>query len=262
MIKNDYHSYLSLTFVLLLTSFAIPSHAAQDSHTAKDSQRQSLLEQLSSDDRNLRISASKIITHGGITDKTIYDRLHQLVEEGYKTGLDNKYHIDEISWHTKALATSGDEKYRPTIQSVSNANHKKLRRHGSDSLEALSNWAKWNPIINSKEYASPGQAQEVTRYLAMLKSNHYALKMQAAQGIYQNHLYDEKLLDTVSEELLAHYQKINKRDKVEIQSMAWLCKVLGNSGKQKYKTTLENVANTAPHRKIKQHAKKALKLLS
>ncbi len=255
MIKNNY-SYLTLAIVLLLTSLALPCHAAQNSHA------QSLLEQLNSDHRDQRIAASKSISHSGINNKTIYDRLKQLVEEGYKTGLDDKYHIDEISWHTKALATSGEEKYRSTIQAVANADDKKLRRHGSNSLKALSDWAKWNPIINSKEYAVSGQTDEVTRYLAMLKSDYYMLKLQAAQGIYENNLYNEKLLDTISEELLAHYQKINKRDKTEIQSMAWLCKVLGGSGDQKYKATLDNVARTASHRKIKKHAKKALKHLS
>lgn len=255
MIKNNY-SYLTLAIVLLLTSLALPCHAAQNSHALR------LLEQLNSDHRNQRIAASKVIAYGGINDKTIYNRLKHLVEEGYMTGLDDKYHIDEISWHTKALATSGEENYRPTIQAVSNAGHKKLRRHGSNSLKALSNWAKWNPIINSKEYAVSGQTDKITRYLAMLKSEYYILKLQAAQGIDQNNLYNEKLLDTISEELLVHYQKINKRDKTEVQSMAWLCKVLGNSGDQKYKATLDNVARTAPHRKIKQHAKKALKHLS
>jgi len=51
-------------------------------------------------------------------------------------------------------------------------------------------------------------------------------------------------------------------DKVHIDSIAWLCKALAESGSGKYASMLERVAEDAPNKKVRKQARKYARHLS
>ncbi len=244
---------LRIPLALLLLNVSQQSLALDDQE-----QVEKLISMLNSSAPEQRTLASQRIIGSGLTDKKLFDVINNLVEKGFTVNLRDKYHIDEIAWHTKALASSGRDEYSNTIRAVSLSEHRKLRRIGSGSIRLLEDSNRWNQIINSQEYAADGQSDQITQYLAMLHSGDFAMILRAGQLIYNNSIYDKEILELVNLTLLAHYRNINVKDKVEIQSMAWMCKVLGRSGDTTYRATLLQVEGDAPHKKIAQHARKAL----
>jgi len=70
-------------------------------------------------------------------------------------------------------------------------------------------------------------------------------------------LFDEKVLDVVSSQLLTDFNKKSK-DRNHIDAMAWICKALGASGKSKYRNALSTVMKDSKNRKLRGYAKKSL----
>ncbi|NOQ42227.1 MAG: hypothetical protein GQ563_06980 [Desulfuromusa sp.] len=100
---------------------------------------------------------------------------------------------------------------------------------------------------------------EVTRLLKLLKGDDSASKRNAAKIITRNNYKDPVLYDQVNKELLKGYS--SARSKLEVDTMAWLCKALASSKNHKYYETVNTVARKARNRKLKKYAKKSLQQL-
>lgn len=94
------------------------------------------------------------------------------------------------------------------------------------------------------------------RYIDQLtKGGNVSIK-QAAQSIYNTGEKDTEVLDVAAEVLLQRYATAAKAD---VDSLAWLCRAIGNSGNGRYHSALKVVAESDAPRKLKKFAKKAAK---
>lgn len=79
---------------------------------------------------------------------------------------------------------------------------------------------------------------------------------QVAKNIYTTNEQDVDVLDVVAEVLLSRYSNVRNQD---IDTLAWLCNAIGNSGNDRYHKTLKEVVDSKAHKKLRKYAKKALK---
>ncbi len=78
-----------------------------------------------------------------------------------------------------------------------------------------------------------------------------------AQDIYNTREQDVEVLDVAAEVLLSRY--LSARGGRDINAMAWLCRAIGGSGNARYHDALKEVVDSRVHKKLRKHAKKALK---
>lgn len=93
---------------------------------------------------------------------------------------------------------------------------------------------------------------ETKEYLAELKSTVPEVFRDAAKKTYYNNVNEPALFDAVEQILLTNYR--NDRGKIHTDGMGWLCKVLGGSGLDKYRGTLDKIANSGVTFKLRWHA--------
>lgn len=95
-----------------------------------------------------------------------------------------------------------------------------------------------------------------TRYVKQFANGGPSSIRSAAESIYQTGNSDQDVLDAAAETLLTNYRK-NPTSETYADSMAWLCRALGNTGNARYKAVVEDVAKNAESRKLKKHCDKA-----
>jgi len=92
------------------------------------------------------------------------------------------------------------------------------------------------------------QKQLASRDLADVKS--------ATQQIVRSHETDTDVLDVLAEVLISHYpQNLS----YELDTLAWACRALGDSGNARYAKIMEDIIASNVHRKLKKYATKALR---
>ena len=209
---------------------------------------------------NKKIDAAKIIERSGYTDQKLFDVIENELLEQYLI-TDSSIQVDYIAWLCKALASSGMERYKPTLQKViDTSNNKKIKRHAEESLNRFEQYAKRAEIISDNKYAIPGRDPEVARLINMLKSNEMTIKRDAAKLISRNSYSDPDLFKVVNDELLNGYNISG--DNVTVDTMSWLCLALANSDNSNYKNTLQTIVDTAGSDKLVKYAKKALSIMN
>lgn len=107
-------------------------------------------------------------------------------------------------------------------------------------------------------FITTAQAADVVgqRYINQLTRGGSVSIKQAAQSIYNTGERDTEVLDVAAEVLLQRYPMAGSSD---IDSLAWVCRALGNSRNSRYYSTLKEVVESDAHRKLRKYAKKALK---
>ena len=102
------------------------------------------------------------------------------------------------------------------------------------------------------------QAADVVgqRYIDQLTRGGSVSIKQAAESMYNTGERNTEVLDVAAEVLLDRYPTSSSRD---IDTLAWLCRALGNSRNSRYYSTLNEVAQSNSHRKLRKYAKKAMK---
>lgn len=200
--------------------------------------------------------AAETLAWAGISSPKLFDLIEQDLEKSLAMAT-TKPAIDYSAWLTKALAFSGNSKYRATIQKViAEAPHKKLKKHAMNALKELDQYAKLNPMIAPKgwpEFAHPSLQQ---RYLNMLDSNDTELMRLAAKRIHYTQNYQADLLSALSRKIESNYKLPMDNDRMD--SIAWMCRALAGSRNMELRSTLEKVAAEASNKKLRSYAAKYL----
>ncbi len=201
--------------------------------------------------------AAQTLAWAGISSPQLFD----LVETKALAALPNatgKVGINYVAHLTKALAYSGNEKYRATIEKIINeAPHGRLKKHAVQALGELPNYAQLNAVIAPKawpEYEHPSLDQRLTN---MLNSENHELVRMAAKRIHYTHNYKPELLAKLNAVIEANYQL--SMDALGIDSIAWACRALAGSRDTSYRPTIEKVANGANEKKLAKYARGYLK---
>ena len=120
---------------LLLAFFLLGAVSSVHAQVGKDVG--ALIELLKSESVADRTRASKEVFGAGIRDEAVYAQISLLVEAGME-GIDKKSpRVDELAWHVKALASSGDISYMPLIDQAVNSGVGSLARHAKDAKKIL-----------------------------------------------------------------------------------------------------------------------------
>jgi len=189
-----------------------------------------------------QILVAKKITRSGLTDAPLFDLLEKELLEGYPVASGSDP-IDYMSWLCKALASSGQERYKATLEQVAaKSTSPKLQRYAKQSLSMIEEYAARSAIINQSSEAMSDKDPAVVQLINMLSSDSLELKRDAAKKITRNTYKDMDLFETVNRELLEGYAAAS--DSLSLDTMAWLCKALGASGNPKYKETLLKVRDS------------------
>lgn len=219
------------------------------------------LSMINSDSIVERIKAAKIITRSGLTDQKIFDAIQEKLIAGTQQETTNADHIDEMSWFCKALASSGNFDYAPTLEKIaSTTTSSKLRKYATQSVGLIGEYHTDRELINSSENVLEGLSPEETRAMNMLKSGKLTLQCTAAKLLARREITAPSLYAVVNEELKKGYT-LGNADNEYIDTMSWYCKALGASGNKEYQATLQEVAESAQNDKLKKYARMGLSQL-
>lgn len=187
----------------------------------------------------------------GISDPRLFD----LVADKLRAAVTGESKLDKerASWFAKALALSGNEKYRPLLEETANTAPKKVRKHAKIALERLPKYAQWNPVIARGLATNTGDI-DVARVQNMLAAEDSELFRIGAKRVYYAHSANTGLVATVAARLAEDYLAAAGDD--DIDSMAWAIKVLAQSGDASHRPLLEEIAVSRANKKIRKYAKK------
>jgi hypothetical protein len=194
----------------------------------------------------------------GLSDTRIFDLVEKNLLAGYQSA-DSRSTVNEMAWLTKALAFSGQEKYRKTIAEVAaNGGHKKLRKYAAESDAMLTSYARWNPIINDKKQYDAKQSVEANHFANMLRSDELELNLLATKRIYNEGLNDTYLLEILKQATEKRLPEDNS-SKEFIDTVAWMLKTLATTRDEKYLAVVEAASTGAGNKKVQKYASKYLK---
>ncbi|MEJ2200471.1 MAG: FlgO family outer membrane protein [Desulfuromonadaceae bacterium] len=101
-------------------------------------QQRRFIKMLHSRDLRSKTDAGKLIVREGVKDVVILDVVEEELLQGYLPSGSDRAYVDAMSWLCKALGSSGNSKYRGTLQTVAEkAPHGKLRKYAKKSLDML-----------------------------------------------------------------------------------------------------------------------------
>lgn len=98
-----------------------------------------------------------------------------------------------------------------------------------------------------------GVSDLVSAYMTMIRTDDADLQRAVARKIFQEKRRDPELMELIAEKLDGLYL-LPGLSQLEQDAAAWFCKVLGQTGNEKYARQLAIVANSSPYKKIYQHA--------
>ncbi len=93
------------------------------------------------------------------------------------------------------------------------------------------------------------------RYIDQLSKGGLSSIKQAAQSIYNTGEMDTEVLDVAAEVLLSRYPTAARN---EIDTLAWVCRAIGNSRNPRYSSALREVSEGSPDKKLRKYASQAL----
>ncbi|HEB28989.1 MAG TPA: hypothetical protein ENI05_14755 [Porticoccus sp.] len=190
----------------------------------------------------------------GISSARLFDVAESRLLQNYL--LSSKDDVAINGWLIKALAYSGNDKYRGTLETMLDKSApRKIRGYGKSGLKDLALFVRWNPEIDQNLAGLDQQEAEQQRVKNMLASADVELLRVGAKRIYHVYHDDQVLLKLAEARLLKEYPADND-DKIFIDTMAWLCRGLASSGDGQYKAAILAVEENAPTSKLRKYAKK------
>ena len=196
----------------------------------------------------------------GMTDPAVFEPVAERLKAGYQGTSAPELELN--SWLAKALALSGDAKYRPLFEEILVSQAKgKLKRHVETAKERLAQFERWNPVIAKDNHLATSREElAILRVANMIEASDPELSSAGIRRVYHAYLDKPALLDKVNQKLLAEYK--TEGSAAHLDALAWACRTLGESGASQYKSTLEQIEkDKATPKKIARYAKKYNKVL-
>lgn len=208
--------------------------------------------------RSAQLQAAEQLEMAGLSDPRIFDAIEKNLLAVYQV-MPTRDDVNYASWLCKALAASGEDKYRATLQEVaSNGGHRNLKKHAQNSLDQLETYKKWNRIIGDQSQAQAAGSADNNRYANMLRSNERGLQRLAARHLIESRSQNDYLLG-LTQQAVQRDLSIDLRGKEDIDAVAYMLKALAVSGKPQYRATVEQAETQAASAKIRKYAATYLK---
>ncbi|WP_051215855.1 hypothetical protein [Ferrimonas futtsuensis] len=202
-------------------------------------------------------AAASTLEWSGLSDEALFDVVAANLEQAAPEAK-SKASIDHVAWLLKALAFSGNEKYRAEIQKYTQSGfHKKVRKYAKKSLGYLDQHKLWNPIINDADGFKQGESLQDNRLANMIRSDVLELNRIGAKRVHYEHNYTPYLLETLAAELKAKAPTMAD-DKLTVDAYAWMAKAVAGSGEPQYRPLIEQLSKEAGASKMRKYARKYL----
>jgi hypothetical protein len=238
---------------LLLGCFT-PAHA----FTTVDEQIDHYLEVFFTGEQNAKITMLKRLQWSGISDPRLFNSFEYEVErKGMKSNNKlNKGERDLVAHQIRALGYSGNARYRWVLERVSKkSKNTNFRNHAKKALLQLDKFNYWHQLIADSEFSIEGKSVEITTYMKMLSTDHFMVQRLAARAMFHERRQDVDLLALSAEKLERLYLQPGLDGEAQ-DTVAWLCKAIGENGNREYGELLQRVVKDTPYRKVRNHAKK------
>lgn len=209
------------------------------------------------DNQQQQQEAAQALEWAGLSSPKVFDLVEAKALQALPNATD-KVTINYVSYLVKALAYSGNEKYRPTIEKIKNeAPHKKVKKYAEEFLPQLTTYSHLNPLIVPKPWPENPYPSLEQRLVNMLVSDDTELLRLASKRVNWTNNYSPEVLVQLNTSLLQNYQKPLSGERLD--AVAWLAHALAGSRSQVYKATIEKVASSATEPALRKYGTKYLK---
>ncbi|MEN8190190.1 MAG: hypothetical protein ABFS19_10115, partial [Thermodesulfobacteriota bacterium] len=98
-----------------------------------------VMNMLTSSMANLQKQGARKVYNGEATDPQLFAVINEQLLVGYQTGHNDRNHNDCMAWYCKALASSGDARYRATLETVAGSRQTSdtVKRWAQKSLQTM-----------------------------------------------------------------------------------------------------------------------------
>lgn len=244
--------------------------------------------------------AAKIMVSGQQNHEKNADLLAEILWQKYKITAVSSNDIDALSWACKALAATGNSRYKSLLQEIYQSKaHKKLRKYAKKSFNQLPSGSVKQfqggvvkSAIDEKIHKSTELALIKPDVLANVVLEHHDafLIPNAALTVQERMLFviakgDWLAIKSIAQQLYSQQSPQNSSqhnnefklldalsqflienynlelDKQQIDVLAWICRAIGHSENGRYTQRMKQVSTQAADKKIKKYAAIAYNLL-
>ena len=237
-----------ISFLMLTTiSFAASDVSRSDSY----------LKQLKTNSIHGKISTARSIIKSGLSNASLFNYIESEVLNNYQHTGKDRLKTDLMAWYCKALASSGNSKYKATVEKVlANTTNRNLIRHAQKSLDMYDYYAKRNKDMKNPPKNKGKYDAQTNRLLDLLNSGNARLQTNAAKEISRHGNSNPVVFATIAKALRNSY-KAENIDKNTLDMLAWYCKALAASGNVKYQAVLQEVMDGSSSTKLKKYARQS-----
>ncbi|QFU24838.1 hypothetical protein FM038_023710 [Shewanella eurypsychrophilus] len=241
---------LALALCLTLSLFSLTL-------SAKTLTEAQYIEVFQGEDIQQQKDALASLVMAGMSEPKVYNKIEENLQKSLPLAVD-RHSIDYSAWLLKGLAYSGDEKYIATFNAVIAGDyHSKLQKYARKSLKILDQYKVWAPILSNKSLYDDKFSQASNVLANALRSDVLELKLNAAKRVINQNIDSEQINEVLNEELKD--TRLLKHEKQSIQAYAYMAKALAITGDEKYKPTIEQLAQDSSEKKLRKYASKYLK---
>lgn len=203
------------------------------------------------------------IEGSGLSDERLFGTIKELLlqkhQEQVADTTKDKVLIHQTVTLLRTLASSGDYQYISTAQQIlEESKNRAIRNRAKHVTKKFGFYSARNSIMQNMSSHQDGQSLHSTRLLNLLNDSNFVMRRYAAEVIVRQKYAEPIVQETVARQL---EEKINLGGtKLEIDTLAWYCKVLGTVNKEKYFDMLTAISkDKSISSKIRRHTKKVLK---
>lgn len=203
-------------------------------------------------DIRLHSEPADTLSYMGLSDTRLFDIIEKRAVEDSRTSRNDRVERNRVARYIRGLGFSGQPKYLATIERF--LGDPEYARFAKVALEDQPLYQKWNPIISNRATFDARYSDDANRVMNMLRADDLLLNRLGAKRVYFG-IRDEAVTDILAKQLRANYSvdKQQYRD-----SLTWMVKALGYTRNEKYRPLIEEIAMSAPDKRVREHATKAL----
>ncbi|ROQ25986.1 hypothetical protein [Gallaecimonas pentaromativorans] len=208
---------------------------------------------IKSTDRDQRIDTDKSLLKVWLYSDALYGLVQKQVLDNYQSS--DPAAIEEATWAAKALALSGLEKYRPTVQLVADKGATEaLQKYAKRYLLQMDYHSRLAKQIHDVSTMDPSLDWRGNQLSNMLRTGDDDQRMYAIKDIARNYGTNPYLLAQLSHILDTEARISRFRFQKQDNFYAWICRILGKSGNKSYQPLLEDIAAHGVYKKTRKYA--------
>lgn len=250
--------------LLFMALFILPRFAlATNIEVLLQQEVNGYIQQLESSQGNELAQVGNRIESSGLSDERLFSVVNRILQDKHQQQMldstKDKVLIHQVVTLLRTLASSGDYQYLSSIRKIlGESDNRAIRNRAKHVTKKVNFYASRNGIMQNMESHKESQSLHSTRLLNLLNHHDLIMRRFAAEVIVRQGSAEESVQQLIANRVK---ENIHKEDsKLQIDTLAWYCKVLGTVNKDKYFDLLTKISkDKSISSKIRRHTKKVLK---